>query len=364
MIRTFIVKNFRCFTSLRVGTPKEPLARVNLIAGKNNSGKTALLEAIHLHCNPGNSQVPFRINDFRDFGKLQPYAPDLASWLFHERQHSVNTSVETISYDEKNMERSVTMKFVTATEMRQSYPGLDRELQDAFRPDIWQADTPRLILRLRQLTDSFHSLAIVSDFGGQIGSGLSSLNGKFPVETPSTYLGSQAPTQDTVLFSEMEVANRQNELLPSLRLLEPRLQRLSLALLNGEPVIHGDVGLSRLVPFPVMGEGLRRLFSILLTLALTRNGVVLIDEIENGLHHSVLRDVWRAVGDVAQRENVQVFATTHSYECIQAAHEAFEPHSDEAFRLLRLDREGDEIRVVPWFRRNIETALEMNMEMR
>ena len=54
MLRKFSVRNFRCLRELDI----EPLARVNLIVGENNVGKTALLEALFLSLNPGNPEAP------------------------------------------------------------------------------------------------------------------------------------------------------------------------------------------------------------------------------------------------------------------------------------------------------------------
>src|ERR1700758_305841 len=126
------------------------------------------------------------------------------------------------------------------------------------------------------------------------------------------------PASTRQRFPQMEeaLAASIGEILPALQILEPRLQRLSLAPLAGESVIHGDIGLPQLVPIPFMGEGIRRVLSIVLAIANAPGGVVLIDEVENGLHYSVMRDVWKAIAVAARQMDVQVFATTHSWECI------------------------------------------------
>jgi ABC-type glutathione transport system ATPase component len=165
-------------------------------------------------------------------------------------------------------------------------------------------------------------------------------------------------------FGELEASKRQEEILPSLQILEPRLHKLSLVPLAGETVIHGDIGLPRLVPVPFMGEGMRRLLTVLLAIANARGGVVLIDEIENGLHYSVQKQVWQAIAHAARQSDVQVFATTHSYECINAAHEAFASSEPYDFTLHRLDRVNDTIEAVRYDRDTMEYALEMSHEVR
>jgi AAA15 family ATPase/GTPase len=107
-----------------------------------------------------------------------------------------------------------------------------------------------------------------------------------------------------------------------------------------------------------------RILSIVLEIVRASHGVVLIDEIENGLHHSVMVNVWEAIAFAARQSNVQLFATTHSWELIQAAHQAFETSELYDFRLHRLDRINGEIRAVTFDQETLATAVEMNLEVR
>jgi len=183
---------------------------------------------------------------------------------------------------------------------------------------------------------------------------------------PSRYLESSGRPSDTDIneYSEVEVTGRQGELVSSLQKLEPRLERLSLIVIAGEPEIHGDLGQQRLVPIAYIGEGFRRLLSILLAIANCQGGAVLIDEIENGIHHSILEDVWSAIAEMARKADVQVFATTHSYECITAAHRAFQSDGTYDLRLHRLERENDQVRSVTYDQESLETSVAFHWEVR
>jgi AAA15 family ATPase/GTPase len=161
-----------------------------------------------------------------------------------------------------------------------------------------------------------------------------------------------------------EASNRQDEVLGPLRILEPHLQRLSLLIFAGNPVIHCDIGLRRLVPVNFLGEGFRRLLSILLAIANARGGIVLVDEIDTGLHHSVIQQVFAAIGLAARDADVQVFATTHSYECIMAAHRAFSRKESDDLLLHRLDRIDGHIPAVTYDRESLETSLDRSWEVR
>ncbi len=92
-------------------------------------------------------------------------------------------------------------------------------------------------------------------------------------------------------------------------------------------------------------------------------GVVLIDEIENGIHHSVMTEVWLGIAKLACQSDVQIFATTHSFECINAAHQAFKKSGQYDFRLHRLDQVDDSIEAVTLDEEALEVATQMGMEV-
>jgi len=170
--------------------------------------------------------------------------------------------------------------------------------------------------------------------------------------------------EDAGRFSNLERVGRHEMFLPTLQLLEARLRRLAVLVTGGVPIINGDIGIGELIPLPLMGEGMVRLLSIMLAIANAPDGIVLVDEVENGLHHSVMMGVWQAIADLARQYRTQVFATTHSWECIQAAHRAFEASGTYDFRLHRLDRIGEDVRAVGYDREMLATSTEMNLEVR
>ncbi len=133
----------------------------------------------------------------------------------------------------------------------------------------------------------------------------------------------------------------------------------------GKPIFHGDIGSDRLLPLPMMGEGMVRLLSFILRIANAPDGVVLIDEIENGLHYSILPKLWSVIGKMAKKYNTQVFATTHSLECIKAAHQAFSNEDTYDFRVHRLQFSKDgEVDAVTHDRDDLEAAFEIGIEVR
>ena len=110
-----------------------------------------------------------------------------------------------------------------------------------------------------------------------------------------------------------------------------------------------------------MGEGMSRLARLVLGISAAPNGVVLIDEVENGIHHSELPKVWRVIDTAARQLSTQIFATTHSLECVRAAHESL---AEDDFRLHRLEANDDGNRCVTYDPETIAAALEFNLEIR
>ncbi|HEY7428039.1 MAG TPA: AAA family ATPase [Gemmataceae bacterium] len=357
MFRSFTVKNFRCFRELMLS----PLERINLIAGKNNSGKTALLEAIHLFCNPNDCKLPLDINQDRGIEDPATDLRGVAAWLF--RDHSTSKAFELSSQDENGVDRTLKVSLIDGLDAREILTEQERAEIAAHAPYLLNL-TPCLVLGYQKGEAKWvHSIGVPA----AVGSGIASISARAAEPIPCRFLtvSRSAVFDDVENFGSLEASERQGEILPALQLLEPRLQRLSLIPFAGKPVIHGDLqGLDRLIPMPLMGEGVRRVLSIVLAIANTAGGVVLIDEVENGLHYSVLKDVWQAIALAARRADVQVFATTHSWECIVNAHEAFEESTLYDLRLHRIDRIEDTTSAVSYNQEMIESALYNAVEMR
>ena len=105
---------------------------------------------------------------------------------------------------------------------------------------------------------------------------------------------------------------------------------------------------ARPVPLKSLGDGVTRLFAAALALANSRDGFLVVDEAENGIHYSVQRDFWRIILRAAHQYNVQVRATTHSSDCVTGfARAAIERH-DALGVYVRLERDGDRVRAVEY----------------
>ena len=118
------------------------------------------------------------------------------------------------------------------------------------------------------------------------------------------------------------------------------------------------------MPLKSLGDGAVRLFGVALALANSQNGFLLIDEVENGIHHSLQIDFWRMVLRTAQVNNVQVLATTHSFDCVQGFAEASREFSDIGSALVRVVRQDGEAWAIEYSEKDLSIAAEQAIEVR
>ena len=349
MLERLHIRNYRVFNDLKI----DQLSRINLIAGKNNSGKTSLLEAIFLLAGGGNAQSASNANILRiDTFSLNEMASEISEtfWKPLFSKLDMNRPIE-ITGHYKPLGR-LALKIVS----ERLYPtelSLDRA-SDASATNL-SAE--------RSLTFQY------TDHTGQKIIGHTSRFGTKQEQPPSfpfssTILLSQITSIHHVNAVQLGVLRKQKKghlLLEALQVIEPRLQSIEDNSSSGAPMIWGDIGLPELIPLSAMGEGMTRIARLVLAISATPNGLILVDEIENGLHHSVLSKVWKVVDTAAKQFNTQVFATTHSFECVEAVHKAL---GAEGFLLHRLEASGTENRCVTYEPEEIDVALRHNLEIR
>ncbi len=361
MYQLFVVRNFRCFHELTVAD----LERVNLIAGVNNIGKTTLLEALFLHSGAYNPILTLRLNAFRG---VELVKLELAKWaetpwdsLFSE--FDTSKTVELVGKNSETGHRVVRLKVIHRPEALAKIGQFIRHSLDKPEDVPLSSETPQVLeLEYQDGEEQHGSYYMILDQQGIRGD---------PIPPsppfPAFFLAARVRiplTEDAQRFGKLEIIGQQDALLKVLQVIEPRLRRLAVVVAGGVPMLHGDIKLDRLVPLPVMGEGMTRLASLVLAISNAPNGVVLVDEIENGLHHSILSKVWRAVGEVTRQFNVQIFATTHSLECITAAHQAFTESKLYDFRLHRLEQTKETICTTTYDQEALAAAIETGLEVR
>ena len=166
------------------------------------------------------------------------------------------------------------------------------------------------------------------------------------------------------------MTNLDSEVISALRLIDERVsgvgfvedvsQRRSEN--NRIPLVKID-GIAEPLPLKSMGDGITRLFHMIVALVNAQDGLLLIDEFENGLHWSVQSKVWEVVFQLSEKLNVQVFATTHSRDCIEGFDSTWNKYpSLGAF--LRLDFKNEIIKATEYTSETLSDAIDMEVEVR
>jgi len=341
------------------------LKRVNLITGENNSGKTALLEGLFLHAGAFNPALVLNVAGLRGIVgvKVEYGRPIQTPWtsLFANLDESLEIKLQGL--DAARRCRVLTIRPT-------SDPNDLRHVRSISEHDPTNGGSTASSANKTSVLRWHHS------GGGREDITLLFFDGPevkvypqvvHPPIFPGRFVGSRW-TPDFVeiaeQFGELEVENRQKQLLDSLRIIEPRLTRLATVMTGRVPMLHADIGIERLIPIAVLGDGILRLATIVLWIIHTSGGVLFIDEIENGFHYSHLRQIWSALAICAKQFDVQLFATTHSRECVIAAHHSFSETFDYDFSLHRLERSDSGNRAVTYDRESLEGAVESGFEFR
>jgi len=175
------------------------------------------------------------------------------------------------------------------------------------------------------------------------------------------------PVEDAEKYNQIALeADGERRFETIMREVEPRLKRLRYAKLpnTNSPLVFVDLGLSRSVPATQMGQAFNRLLHIYAEILTSKTNVLLIDEIENGIFSESLPLIWKGLFAICQQQNVQIFATTHSRECVMAAHQAAEDRSKDELSVQRLQIVNGNIEAVRLGKKHLEMAAEMGLEVR
>ncbi len=354
MYTSIHVANFRCFQSFKLSD----FQRVNLISGKNNVGKTALLEAIFFHCGMWNPEISMKINLLRGIStfRINFTTYEEMPWdsLFYEFDTGKTIEIKG-TYSEKN-QHTIRISVERVAEIA----GIKGNEKDASLS--YTSAKALVVSYVRNGKEGKYSLFFTKE------GGIYHPSPPPPPSFPAIFLSTRAPgnlTEDVERFSRLEKENQTEYLYEALRYIEPKIERISPLVHTGEVILHGYVGLPGPIPLPFLGEGVVRLLHILLVMGRARNGVVLIDEVENGFHYSVQKNVWKSILRAAQNFHVQVFATTHSYECIENFSAAVEELKfDDSIAFYRLEKDEKGHKAIRYDAELLRVALEQGFEVR
>lgn len=367
MYSSIEISGFRSLEQVRL----EGLSRVNLLVGLNNSGKTSVLESIGLLHSAGDYRVLRSLLEMR------------GEWLPDEDQGRVYDIAQLFSY--RDMSERIRLsgqqsgsasqfETVVAELSVQTGQGPMGGLPLQYDDDAEDESPARLVWASSERESRFRA-ALTAD-------------GMLPVRQmsrPSWNAGDDVPRVQFIgtgglvpgdvsdIFEDVVLTDAEHRAVEAMRLVEPRVERFTVLPSRRAP--HGGSarggillrmqGIDDRVPIGSVGDGMWRLLGLALALARARGGVLLVDEIDTGLHYTVMQKMWTMIAERSKSLDVQVFATTHSRDCYESLASMADPDADPPGDLTihRLEP-GNGKRSIQFSEHEVALAAERGLEVR
>jgi AAA15 family ATPase/GTPase len=344
MLKEIEIQNFRCFEQIKISG----FERVNLIGGKNNAGKTALLEALLLTVAP-QSRTLTMLRDFRnESSKSLPLMPN-RGWntLFSVPQKNkfivIFTKEDNNPYQlEISLNSSVNLNQVLTEE------GAEKII------DYLSRDDSRFSGITIKLTRNEQELATPSSIDRSpdpiITGSISTTNG-LPIIPSWIRISGKELTE---AYDRARLADKDSEVLKAFQILDPTIESVE-SFSIGEPTLYLRRKGEKRLPLSLFGDAINRVAEIILKLVNSQYKILLVDEIENGIHYTNQREFWRILFRLAVELDTQIFATTHSLEMLQAfADVGLEPNQERSSAYFELAKKPKTDRIIG-IRRDLET---------
>ena len=363
MITELDISNFRHIERLAVA----PLGRITLIGGRNGVGKTALLEALWLFTGANSPGLAMAVDKFR--GVSERLDPNFSASVFRNvgaRQPIVISTKGTPNGARRSLELEVdTNDLVTVRSDTSGISGLT-ETSGGFRIVGVYTDEngEKYTSQAWQVIQTFDTPLPVP---APLAAGIREEQARIPDRIGARFMPARhrEPTENlSARFGKLQLAGKEKRATELLRHLEPSLTALTVISTGGSSVIHAYIGDNLPIPVNLVGEGFSRMLELAVGIADVSGGLLLVDEIENGLHYSTHQGVFSTLFKVAEEFDTQVVATTHSRECAIAARKALGDKGDGAFAYHRIDRRDGKLSVAHFDAEMMDAATDFGMEIR
>ena len=365
-VRKLTVERYRGFRELSISE----LGRVNLITGKNNSGKSSILDVLRILAHRASPRVIGEILscseevDFAEsrepsnFENLFLIGTLFNGYPFRGSNPQLDADPISICIDGTLRPTNLTMR-LSNTDMGAGHR------QEPLHEDHISDRCPALIVgsddeQRRYSIDQFPNYILRNQewdslrFLGQgVPDGHNHCVSVDPYTAPRT-------SQFGQLWDRIALSKYEKYVVHALNIVEPKIKAVSMVGdgLNSKyrKAIVRTMDSESPVTLRSFGNGMNRLFGIILSLVNARGGLLLIDEFESGLHYSVLCDAWKMILELAVALDVQVFATSHSWDAIKAFGRVAGENDNHESVLVKLERireetvptvfVGDELRII------------------
>ena len=308
--------------------------RVNVLVGRNGAGKTSILEAMVVAAAPNAPGNLLKANSWRDMP-----SPNSRSWhslltLFSGMDPHRRMLFEYEADDERASIEVAAIFGTSGTDPLES--GSDTSYEEAVRglKTWYRPDNAKEIETVLELLEPGFQQTVK---GRPQGRPQRRFAGSFVIHARrATSLGETASALTTLYSNKSE-----GRFIDAVRKVDPRVQRLVPGTQGMQPTVLADLGGPTLVPISVLGDGFCRV-ALMVTGMVSSDAakLLIVDEIDSGLHRSVMRGLWESVLELSRQYDFQVFCSTHNDEMLRQTLPAFSQETD-ALRVYRIDRSAD-----------------------
>lgn len=322
------IRNFRGIDNLKI----DDLSRVNIFLGQNNSGKSSILEAIHLLTGMSNPDMPQNLNRIRTRNYYTSFKDIF--YLFHNM--NVKVAPEFFAKQMDDDERMLRLNMI--------YMFDEQELssQTSQMNGMPPVSETKTFLNTLEMNFETHAKNTVNKYQSSI-----TIKPDGVVSSKKIAGGYLEKYETVLLTADLWGINLAAALSESFKRKQKEaiLKRLNLfdVRIKDVDILQDDVyidleDMQEKLPLRITGDGMRRYLNIVAASANPINNIILIDEIDNGLHYSAYKSLWEAIFALAKETNKQVFITTHSKETLFYLYEMLEenPVYQDEFRLYTI----------------------------
>lgn len=364
-MKNFSINNYKCLGDISI----PDLKRVNLFTGKNNTGKSTILEALSLFAVKGNInwirqllESRGEINNYRDENVSVENNINILSSFFKNRKvgfgdedflkissekedllfHFVKfIEEEVVEKDDSGAEILIGKRRIVSDASNDDNISFGLEIKSKGNSQIYHLDRHLFRRRLSSMESiSFH---LINSQGDDI---INSAN----------------------LWDKITLSEKEDLVIEALKIIEPNINRLSFV---GEdnyrnsryPIVKLNTT-KNIYPLKAMGDGINRILNLTLALVNSDGGFLLIDECENGLHYSIQEKLWEIIFEIASKLNIQVFATTHSNDSIYSFAKVLDSNKKFEGSLYRLERKDESVIANPFSKQEITEAAKQGINLR
>lgn len=379
MLHSLEIKNYRNLKELRINS----LGRVNLITGKNNTGKSTILEAVAIYATKGDSGLIYQLLQERgetlDQRNVIPDPAEtniktnikLFSSLFHNRipgfnvadAISIGSFTNTLFGETLSPTDSVSLRFVKfIDETIKDDEGTSTSKRRVLQGDIDTIECEEIGFEINTGNNP-HILPLDRDMQRSYRNRMIRYNNNNNVQR----VGTRNINRDIngTLYDNIVLTDKDQYVIEALKIIEPLAERI--AFVEDSRVRSAIIKLSGsqgVLPLQSMGDGINRILTIILALVSAGNGYLLLDEFENGLHYSAQEKLWEIIFELSVKLNTQVFVTTHSEDCIRGFERVLNNSNNSDGKLIRLDNINSTIKQVEFDANELKIATDQNIEIR